>query len=598
MEDSFYNLSLGFEGEAMSEDWVYDQKGWTVFIQEGDERTPLIADQFGGFTGLKESGQTFYFSRKMTETLDSPTLRLDVANRTIAVFLDGELLYTDCPDLDNRIGYLTLPMLDWDRTEPVVISLPLDYTGKTLTVAQSTGLGEKQEMAEDSTVWPCSINLYCGYSYESNLISESFQIAIPAAFCFGGGILLLSAFLWKLFSGKRNWNLLFLALTTFLWSSYQISSSSFVGAYFGILPIDMATLSRLLSLTVLLLFFTSCLTGIRRLFLGFLSTIQGICVLIYVILDVNEKIVFSWNTLPEWIGFIGLISVLGSMAWEWRKKKRFPHLFCLFVCLGFVALIVCVLANPMLRHEIIQQLLLGSCSYFLWKLMVIMLPSAVLTALIELITEEITRRTDARLLLQQYELAQSGFERLRRHQEEVQMLRHDMAKHLSFLRQSTSDKTTAHYLDELIGQQQAVSPVVQSRNQSLDIILNAKLSEAHEKGISVKIVQLDVPVTLPLSDAELCALLMNLLDNAINAAAVAKKPYIHLDFHQKDGFFVFVCENAVAENPHTNDIKKQTVLHHGLGLRIIRQIVRRYGDLMEIEKTPNIYRVTIALPLN
>ena len=36
MEDKAYNLSMGdWEGEAVPDDWVYDQKGWTVFTQEG-----------------------------------------------------------------------------------------------------------------------------------------------------------------------------------------------------------------------------------------------------------------------------------------------------------------------------------------------------------------------------------------------------------------------------------------------------------------------------------------------------------------------------------------------------------------------------------
>lgn len=97
MEDASYNLSLGWEGEAMPEDWEYDQKGWSAFTQEGEQVTPLTPDGTGGFTGLQEPGQTFYLSRALTEILSSPTLRLDTANRSVAVFLDGELVYTDCP---------------------------------------------------------------------------------------------------------------------------------------------------------------------------------------------------------------------------------------------------------------------------------------------------------------------------------------------------------------------------------------------------------------------------------------------------------------------------------------------------------------------
>lgn len=43
MENKSYDLSLGFEseGEGMPDDWVYDQKNWTVFTQEGETVTDI-----------------------------------------------------------------------------------------------------------------------------------------------------------------------------------------------------------------------------------------------------------------------------------------------------------------------------------------------------------------------------------------------------------------------------------------------------------------------------------------------------------------------------------------------------------------------------
>ena len=73
MEDRAYDLSLmSWEGEGVPEGWVYDQKGWTVFTQEGDAVTELAPDGFGGFDRLDELGQTFYFSRVLSEDADSP----------------------------------------------------------------------------------------------------------------------------------------------------------------------------------------------------------------------------------------------------------------------------------------------------------------------------------------------------------------------------------------------------------------------------------------------------------------------------------------------------------------------------------------------
>ncbi len=53
------------------------------------------------------------------------------------------------------------------------------------------------------------------------------------------------------------------------------------------------------------------------------------------------------------------------------------------------------------------------------------------------------------------------------------------------------------YLKDLIGQARDIRPVVASRNRVLDILVNGKLSEAAEKGISVEILRSDAPERLP-----------------------------------------------------------------------------------------------------
>ena len=66
-----------------------------------------------------------------------------IRSTAVALFLDEERLYTDCRAI-RQGGRVTLPMLGWDRLEPLEISLPLDHLGKTLTIAQSTGLGKSR----------------------------------------------------------------------------------------------------------------------------------------------------------------------------------------------------------------------------------------------------------------------------------------------------------------------------------------------------------------------------------------------------------------------------------------------------------------------
>ena len=585
MENRAYDLSLHFTSEAIPEGWVYDQKGWAVFTQEGDTVTGLAPNGFGGFDRLDELGQTFYFSRVLSEDVDSPTLRLDTGNSTVTVFLDGAVLYTDCPELDNRIGYLRLPTLERYREEPVLVTLPQNYAGKTLTVAQSSDPfgGELQEPV--MTVWPCAVTLYCGYAYESALVAESFQAAVPAALAFAAGTLLLTLFTAQTFRGKPDFGTLCGALLAFFWLARRLDLSLLPNVPLGPLPVDAAGLARELSLTLLLVFLAFRLTERRRVAICLCAGVQGITVAVYVAMQIMGQLTLYLVLALSAISLAGLVAALVCGVLEW-KRNWFFHCFC-----------------PLTAAGAITWAALGywrfdghSSGMLLWPLAGIMTAAALVTALAEAVRRETARRTEARLLAQRNELAQDSYKALRRQNEQVMMLRHDMMKHFQVLRQTVTDEKSAAYLDELIGENEKIRPVVQSGNEMLDVILNSKLSAADDAGIAVKIARMKAPDKLTLSDAELCSLVMNLLDNAVEGASApgVERPYIKLDFSVKEHFFAISCKNSTT----MEHIQKETAPGRGLGLKIIKQIVARYDDLLETEYGTDYYSVKLAIPLD
>lgn len=587
MEDRAYDFSLSWTTEAMPEGWVYDQKGWTVFTQEGNTITELVPDGYGGFDSLNELGQTFYFSRVLSEEVDSPTLRLDTGNSAVTVFLDGAVLYTDCPELAGRIGSLRLPMLEWYREEPVLVTLPQNYNGKTLTIAQSTD-PRGGELAEPTIkVWPCAVTLYCGYAYESALVAESFQTAIPAALAFAAMAALLALFAAQALRGAPDLGGLCGALTAFFFLAGRLALAFLPNAHLGPIPVDAAELARNLSLTLLLVFLASRLTGRRRVVICFCAGVQGATVAVNVVMQMMEQLTFYLALAVPAIGLAGLVAALICGVLEW-KRNWFFRIFCPLTAVGTIA-----------------QAVLGPWEYsgnplsipglLLYPLAGIMTAAALVTALAEAVRRETARRTEARLLAQRGELAQSSYEVLRRQHEQVMMLRHDMVKHFRVLRQTTADEKTAAYLDELIGQNEKIRPVIQSGNEMLDVILNGKLSAAADAGIAVELARTQAPDKLPLTDAELCSLMLNLLDNALEAASAAgvKRRYIKLDMHIQNNYFVFTCENGAT----LDWINKETAPERGLGLKIIQQIVERYGNLFDTEYGDDYYRVTVPLSL-
>lgn len=596
MEDFSLNLSLMPEEEDFSPE-DFDDKGWTVYTREGDTVTELTSNGFGGYPGV-ELGQTFYFSRVLSEDMDDPTLQFGGAEYTFSVFLDDVLIYTDCPELDNRIGYLQLPMSEWVREEPITISLPQDYQGKTLTIAQSM-----PEYAEAATVmaYPCNVMLYCGYAYESELIAESFTTAILAAAAFAVGVILLISFV-------RNQDIgtLCIALVAFLWMTSTLFQTSFYDSYFGIQWYDIAGVCRLLSALALLIFLTSRAGCFKKALWGVIG-VYGASLLVYAVImivtptTIDPLLMFLGGSLSEWIAVLGMLAVLVLGITFWRKENFFYQLFA-----PMALAIVCIFWTALLLTDgshVLQQLALslqsGQITYIYYRLLPLVMGAAFITAMAEAVRNELKHRMEKRLLEERRELTLESYENMCRQHEEVMMLRHDMNKHFQTLREISREEQVTGYLDDLIGQNRNIRPVVQSGNEMLDIILNSKLSAAMDTGIKVEFIKTEAPEKLPLSDADLCSLVMNIMDNAVTAAAGsgAAEPYVRLNIHVKNDYFAFVCENSADVREIEKERKKETVPKHGLGLKIIRSITERYNGLMDTEYGEHHYRTCVEFPL-
>ena len=381
------------------------------------------------------------------------------------------------------------------------------------------------------------------------------------------------------------------ALLAFLWLARRLDLSLLPNAPLGPLPVDAAGLARDLSLTLLLVFLSSRMRGWRRIAIYLCAGAQGAAVAVDIVMPITGQLTLYFALTVPAISLTGLAAALVCGVLEW-KRNWFYRYFCPLtaaLAMAWAVLGLWKYSGLSLRDLLLYPLTL------LHPLTGIMTTAAPATALAEAVRREIARRTEARLLAQRGELAQSSYEALRRQHEQVMMLRHDMVKHFQVLRQTTTDGKTAEYLDELIGENEKIRPVIPSGNEMLDVILNGKLSAAADAGIAVELARTQAPAALPLTDTELCSLMMNLLDNALEAASApgVKRRYIKLDMHIQNNYFVFTCENGAT----LDWINKGTAPERGLGLKVVRQIVERYGNLFDTEYGDGYYRVTVPLSL-
>lgn len=197
-----------------------------------------------------------------------------------------------------------------------------------------------------------------------------------------------------------------------------------------------------------------------------------------------------------------------------------------------------------------------------------------------------------------------------KHCEEVQHIyktmrgwRHDYHNHIQTLLALNGDKEKMkQYLLNLNHDLSTVDTVIKTGNVMVDAILNSKLSLIKEKKIAVN-AKAVVPPKLHISDIDLCVVIGNLLDNAMEACL--RQP-------EEDRRFIRVFIGVLkvqlyisVTNSLCGDLKKFQKSYlstkgsegHGFGLTRIDRIVEKYGGYKNRQNEDGVFVTEIMLPL-
>lgn len=191
--------------------------------------------------------------------------------------------------------------------------------------------------------------------------------------------------------------------------------------------------------------------------------------------------------------------------------------------------------------------------------------------------------------------------------EEYDIFLHDM-KHamraIAALAKEGNSKEIGHLLERL----RVTLGDIEGKMICSDKILNALLSErkGYAEGSGV-MMELDIREPLYLEgidSVDLITLMGNLLDNAIEAEKGCKKREgIQCSMRlAKEGRHLLVqIENSYEEKAGRKasggSVRGRIGQKRGIGLGSVRRVVKKYGGIMENEKSRGRYRVKVILPL-
>lgn len=574
-----------------------NRNGWT-FETESGPAEPVFG--FGGYLdGIPVDGDApVAAERVMEDPGQRDLLQFFGFGAGIQVFLDGELLYTDFPNEENRADAF-LEDVDFSSIshDGLCIPLPIDCAGKTLRIVTYGA-------ALNGLRYPAFPSLVSRFSDSVTAVSS---IVWPMAAITAQVILalfLLLVFLFSAQTGPYLWKLLPLS-GYFLLAAVPVACGSFFALSAGLDTTGSLTAWLcLIYIDLLFCFLAISLHGWKRRILLIGAAAHILCSA----LRCFTSVTLFHGRLMDWLGFgLFLLAVLLMLLSHERMLRRTS--LCLCCATGVLFAAWCVsrfvgveylypLSNP------ITSLLYGNPKALYTLLCTVTGLLCAVQVVAEFIRIAFSRQRQMIALQSRSQQAQEQYRQAQESLRNVSAFLHEWKNHVAVLWTLTQkqDLDAIHdYLSHLDGQLEQLSPKVHAANPTVNTILQRVAAQTQELGIAFRVSAL-LPESLSIDEGDLCGFLFNLLDNALEAAAKVPHGEIICSLQIRQQYLSIRCENTYDGTVHTDSAgnlltTKDDPAEHGFGLMKMRSIAEKYGSVLDVSYDKNRFTVMTALRL-
>ena len=215
----------------------------------------------------------------------------------------------------------------------------------------------------------------------------------------------------------------------------------------------------------------------------------------------------------------------------------------------------------------------------------------------------LSKYINRQLAAYQSELVQTHYQEVEQMYRQVRGWRHDYRNHIQVMKAHLDAgryEELDHYL-QLLGEDLAsVDTVIKTGNKMTDAILNSKISLAKAKHIPV-VADAHVPVALKTSEMDLCIIIGNLFDNAIEASMKLPEDKrlirVYMDMKNTQLYISFTNFTAGKKMQKEGGLFRSTKGEgHGFGLVRIDAIVERLDGYISRNSEDGAFTTEILLP--
>ena len=212
-----------------------------------------------------------------------------------------------------------------------------------------------------------------------------------------------------------------------------------------------------------------------------------------------------------------------------------------------------------------------------------------------------SKQIDKRIAAYQRELIETHYREVENMYRQIRGWRHDYRNHIQMMKVLAANgniDALKVYLDELDTDLNTVDTVVKTGNPMADAILNSKISLARSRNIPTQ-VDAHIPVKLKMSELDLCCIIGNLFDNAMEAslALPEEKRLIRVAVYAQNGFVMLRFENYCAQEVELGaDGLPRRNTHGGSDLRGVRAAAEKRGGTMTLHWENEWFTLRVLLP--
>ena len=230
--------------------------------------------------------------------------------------------------------------------------------------------------------------------------------------------------------------------------------------------------------------------------------------------------------------------------------------------------------------------------------------TALIFILLEYLLQRIMKREEDKTIIYQNKLMKQQMDEIENIYMTMRGWRHDYHNHLQSLKGFLSLNKVEQmkdYLNELETDLDSIDTLYHSGNLQLDSILNAKLAIAEKGQIRIHC-DASIPPQLHVSDLDLCVILGNLLDNAIESCRKIKDPderfiRVYIGILKKQLYISITNATSETVKQRTDHYFTTKRGDHGHGLKRVDQVVKKYDGYLNRQNEPGVFATEIVLPL-